>query len=734
MSCHPLGNGSRSGDTGNATITSVSAKSVQAIGILFLSALATTASAFVYETSLEFLAAGDFDGDSRQDVIIVDKASGKCRLGYQLKEGQFTWPPQRPSGVRSVTGVSIGKLLKPTCDALALTSGDGNQLAVMDLSSPTDAAGPQNIPLNVMGPNCVLALDIGGEGNTPLADLIVGSIYNTPDPNLATLFRNVGGKFTEITSLKMEQPASRLNRVTLQSGKAEIGATMIGDPAETLMVGDFSGGKPNTLGTVSGLPAGGDYVVGQFREAATDFVFFKSGEKELIVKPATQSGEGAVTFGEGGKVTLDKPVDYVYALAEPKANKLLVLSAENQGASIYKLESPDKVALVKAIDPAGELVSGALPVPTGFLLFTSPTNNRPSWRFQFYSFAGSSDGGASGPLASLADSDDSTVADIQKVIVTKLDAKAEADMKPYTNNIPGSKVPYVMLPIKGGEFVMGSPESEKGRQPDEAPQHEVKIAPFWMGMCEVTWNEFELFMYPDDEKRLREEVGAGATDKLSDAVTRPSKPYTEMSFGMGKDNFPAISMTQHGANKFCHWLSAKTGHFYRLPTEAEWEYACRAGTTTAFSFGDDASKLSEYGWFEDNGDFKYQKVGKKKPNPWGLHDMHGNVAEWCLDQYETDYSKVLGEAGAVIANPWNRATKPYPHVARGGSYDDPADKLRSAARRASNKNWKMRDPQLPKSIWWLTDAQFVGFRIVRPLEVPAPDQLKRYWTSGVERD
>ena len=119
-------------------------------------------------------------------------------------------------------------------------------------------------------------------------------------------------------------------------------------------------------------------------------------------------------------------------------------------------------------------------------------------------------------------------------------------MKPYTNTIPGTRVSFAMVPIPGGEFVMGSPDSEPGRKPDEGPQHKVKISPFWMGQCEVTWNEYELFMYPDEERRTRATVPTDAAgDKLADAVTHPSKPYVEMSFGMGKDGFPAISMTQH---------------------------------------------------------------------------------------------------------------------------------------------------------------------------------------------
>ena len=325
-----------------------------------------------------------------------------------------------------------------------------------------------------------------------------------------------------------------------------------------------------------------------------------------------------------------------------------------------------------------------------------------------------------------------TVASVYQKIAANLTAKTEAEMQAYTNFIPGTTVRYAMVPIRSGEFLMGSPASENGRKPDEGPQHRVKIEPFWMGKFEVTWDEYDLFMYPDFEKQ-NTVTNSPYLDGVSDAVSRPTKPYVEMSFGMGKDGYPAISMTQHAANKYCQWLSAKTGHCYRLPTEAEWEYACRAGTITAYSFGDDASKLGEYAWYADNSDFKYQKVGRKKPNPWGLHDMHGNVLEWCLDQYDPNYYSQF--AANVAENPWNRALTPYPHSARGGHWDDvnPA-LLRSAARRGSDRQWKQQDPQLPKSIWYHTDAQWLGFRILRPLKVPSPEEMSQYWNSGVEKD
>lgn len=309
-------------------------------------------------------------------------------------------------------------------------------------------------------------------------------------------------------------------------------------------------------------------------------------------------------------------------------------------------------------------------------------------------------------------------------IVANHKVEKEADMKAYSNQIPDTRVDYHMVAIPGGSFQMGSPAGEKDRKADEGPVHTVKVDPFWMGKYEVTWNEFELFMYPPRTTVASTDAAALDHRRLIDAVSRPTKPYVEMSFGMGKDQFPAISMTQHSANKFCQWLSAKTGHFYRLPTEAEWEYACRAGTTTVYSFGDDASKLKEYAWYEANSDWKYQKVGTKKPNPWGLYDMHGNVAEWCIDQYAADfYATMKGE----VSNPWNYGKKLYPRVVRGGSWDHNPDLLRSAARISSNADWKIQDPQLPKSIWYHTDAQFLGMRVVRPLKMPSAEEMYRYW-------
>ncbi len=313
--------------------------------------------------------------------------------------------------------------------------------------------------------------------------------------------------------------------------------------------------------------------------------------------------------------------------------------------------------------------------------------------------------------------------------VADADAKSAGEMKPYTDVIGNTTVTFKMVPIPGGKYTMGSPDKEAGHQADEGPQHEVEIEPFWMGACEVTWNEYEIWTFNlDIQRRQVNKEEASDLDKAADAVTRPTKPYTDMSFGMGKDGFPAISMTQLAAKTYCKWISAKTGRYYRLPTEAEWEYACRAGTKTAYFFGDDPKQLGEYAWYMDNSEDAYHKVGTKKPNPWGLYDVHGNVNEWTLDQTIPDYYQQF--AGKTVKEPFAIPSKLYPQTVRGGSWDDEADKLRAAARRGSNNDWKQQDPQIPQSVWYFTDAQFLGFRLVRPLRTPTAEELKTIWNAG----
>lgn len=307
-------------------------------------------------------------------------------------------------------------------------------------------------------------------------------------------------------------------------------------------------------------------------------------------------------------------------------------------------------------------------------------------------------------------------------------ATSAEEMKAYSEVIEQTDVTIELVPIPGGQFEMGSTESEPGRTADEGPVRQVKVDPFWMGKYEITWNQYEIWGENIDITR-RQIFSSPATprDAIADAVTRPTPPYTDMSFGMGKQSHPAICMTQHAARKYCEWLSAKTGRFYRLPTEAEWEYACRAGTKTAYSFGDDPSALDEYAWYAENTDDNYKPVGLKKPNPWGLFDMHGNVSEWTLDQYS---AKGYQPADGVIENPLQIPLKLYPRVVRGGGWDEPAEDLRSANRRASEEDWKQQDPQEPRSIWYHTDALSVGFRIVRPLNVPSEKERQTKWDKS----
>lgn len=301
-------------------------------------------------------------------------------------------------------------------------------------------------------------------------------------------------------------------------------------------------------------------------------------------------------------------------------------------------------------------------------------------------------------------------------------AQQAAPEKVITQTIPGTEVNFKMNLIPGGSFTMGTPADEEGRDEDEGPQFEVKVDSFYMGVYEVTYDEYIIFR----DKGL-DLPADGNTDWNADAVARPSPPYEDPTFGMGKEGFPAVSMTQFGALQFCKWLSEKTGIFYRLPSEAEWEYACRAGTQGAYYFDTDDSAIEDHAWYYDNSMEKYHPVGEKQPNPWGLYDMLGNVSEWTLDQYQSDAYSVIAKDMAGEVNPWIKPTKLHPRTVRGGSWDDDVEAQRCGCRIESSRKWKERDPQIPKSFWWNTDSPFVGFRLIRPYNQPTKEEQAAFW-------
>ncbi|MGI8673191.1 MAG: formylglycine-generating enzyme family protein, partial [Luteitalea sp.] len=242
-------------------------------------------------------------------------------------------------------------------------------------------------------------------------------------------------------------------------------------------------------------------------------------------------------------------------------------------------------------------------------------------------------------------------------------------------------------------------------------------APFWIARTEVTWDEFDQFAFVGN-------TGVRTGDQQaddSDAVSRPSRAYGDEAKGFGKGRQPAVAMTHHAAMEYCRWLSQQTGKAYRLPTEAEWEYAARAGGAAA-----QPAALDAEAWHAGNAGGKPHPVATRAASAFGLHDMLGNVAEWTLDGYAPGRYAEFGGAATPSRQPVALPTeRRYPNAARGGAYDVPAARLRFADRQPSTEEWSQRDPQSPQSIWWHTDADFVGFRVARAVEEqPALRALK----------
>ena len=317
----------------------------------------------------------------------------------------------------------------------------------------------------------------------------------------------------------------------------------------------------------------------------------------------------------------------------------------------------------------------------------------------------------------------------------------DSDFAPFTDEIQGTSEAIELVPVPGGSFMMGN-------------EQEVIVDDFWMGKYEITWNQYNLFANESIENIRRQlwqvfydvdiEADADAvssptlTDEVlevlreaeipADVISTPSPAYGDLSLGMGSDGYPAINMTHYAAFMFTKWLTVKTGNFYRLPTEAEWEYACRAGANEYYT---PPSNPDRYAWHRGNSDRSYARIGTKEPNAFGIYDMLGNVTEYTFDQFYEDYFDRLD--GEPALNPMFPPTQLYPRAARGGSWMDGAETASCLNRRGSSPAWKMNDPQLPKSLWWHTNAPFVGFRVVMPKDQPETvEEMEKYWIEAIQ--
>ena len=230
----------------------------------------------------------------------------------------------------------------------------------------------------------------------------------------------------------------------------------------------------------------------------------------------------------------------------------------------------------------------------------------------------------------------------------------------FVQSIPGTTVDIELLPV---------PDTVTGR-------------PLWVARTETTWDAYDAFVF---ELERPDDVPADL-----DAVVRPSHPYVLADYGFGHAGFPAISISHAGASAFCDWLSALSGRRYRLPTEAEFEALCAAGQADlGAERAPDATAAARAAraWTAETSDDQTHPVATRAPDALGLHDLLGNAAEWCT---------------AADGTP----------VSKGGAYLDRLSAVGCEPRRTPTPAWNMRDPQIPKSRWWLSDAPFAGFRVV----------------------
>jgi formylglycine-generating enzyme required for sulfatase activity len=249
------------------------------------------------------------------------------------------------------------------------------------------------------------------------------------------------------------------------------------------------------------------------------------------------------------------------------------------------------------------------------------------------------------------------------------------DMRVFTDQVPHSEYEFEMVPIPKGTIEIEDPENP-------GTMKKVEVGPFWICKTEVTWEMFDPWM------ELEERAFMLDLPPDPDGITGPTPPYVPPDQGWGHAGYPALTMSHYSASEFCRWISREREEKYRLPTEAEWEWACRAGAEDCNPYG---NEIGDHAWYADNAGGKTHFVGTKKPNAWGVHDMLGNAIEWC------------------------NGIDGMPAVC-GGYYATEAKDFASAAKirqtKEMKKEWLKTDPQIPQSFYWLAPPTFHGFRFI----------------------
>ncbi len=245
-------------------------------------------------------------------------------------------------------------------------------------------------------------------------------------------------------------------------------------------------------------------------------------------------------------------------------------------------------------------------------------------------------------------------------------APAGGQLEPFAQSLGDSIVKLQMIPIPGGTLKVGGKP--------------VTVKPFWISRTETPWEAFDVFTASGEPSPPYDQ-----TEFPPDAIARPSKSYILPDMGWGHNGYPVINISFTTAQMFARWVAASTKKKFRLPTEAEWELACRAGNMAPWKI--DKAEVEKTAWHWLNTSRITHPVGKKQPNKYGLFDMFGNVGEWSTDM----------------------AGKP---VLCGGTFKDSPTNMLPTVRRRFEPRWQETDPQFPKSRWWLSDAPFCGVRLV----------------------